>query len=92
MEIGTVTTTEADLEYEKFKVVERTGEAGMTNYNFRWKYEQTVHTIDPTITVEPITRTVPSYHQDQPYHPFRAQIEVGVGDRGEEGEGGDQVP
>ena len=39
----------------------------MTNYDFRAKFEQTVHEINPTITVEKIERTVPSYARANPY-------------------------
>ena len=85
-EIGTITTTEADLEYEKFKMIERTGE--ISDYDFRFKFEQTVHTINPTITVEKIERTVPSYDKDDPFNPFRGE----VGGSGREEEGSEQLP
>merc|ERR1712156_250741 len=72
---GTITTTEADFK-DRFEFVERTGE--LSNYDFRWRYDETVFTIDPTITVEKIERTVPSYHKDQPFHPARNRMTVGV--------------
>ena len=81
-EIGTITTTEADLEYEKFKMIKRTGE--ISDYDFRFKFEQTVHTIDPTITVEKIERSVTSYDKDDPFNPFMGEV-GGSGREVEEG-------
>ena len=68
-DINTLVSFDEDAE-DRFKAVEH--DMTMAEYDYRFKFEQTVFTIVPTVTIEKIERTIPSYDNDNPYDPGRA--------------------